>query len=70
LAVTPRLFDLVEKYAVAGKQVHDANLVSTMLLHGIRQVLTHNVGDFTRFSALVTILPLVPADEVDEAQAP
>jgi hypothetical protein len=41
------------------KQVHDGNIVSTMLLYGIRHILTHNVGDFARFSDLVTVLPLV-----------
>src|SRR5947209_1098388 len=28
LAVTPRLLDLIEKYAVAGKQVHDTHTVT------------------------------------------
>ncbi len=58
-AETAQLLALVERYTVAGKQVHDANIVSTMLLHGIRHILTHNVGDFARFSDLVTVLPLV-----------
>ena len=59
LAVTAQLLVLIEKYAVAGKQVHDANLVSTMLVHGIQHILPHNVSDFARFSDLVTVLPLV-----------
>jgi predicted nucleic acid-binding protein len=69
LATVAQLFDLVERYVVAGKQVHDANLVSTMLLHGVRQILTHNVGDFARFSDLVAIVPLVPTAKTAEAQA-
>jgi predicted nucleic acid-binding protein len=59
LVVTAQLLVLVEKYTVAGKQVHDANIVSTMLFHGIQHILTHNVGDFARFSELITVLPLV-----------
>jgi predicted nucleic acid-binding protein len=69
LAVTAGLLDLVEKYFVAGKQVHDANLVSTMLLHGVHQILTHNVGDFMRFSDLITIVPLVPREGVEPPAA-
>ena len=35
----------------AGKKVHDANIVATMLAHGIRHLLTFNVADFRRFEA-------------------
>ncbi len=56
--VTERLLTLMEEIAVGGKQVHDANIVATMLVYGIRQLLTHNTGDFARFSELITALPL------------
>ncbi|OGG51730.1 MAG: hypothetical protein A3F84_23555 [Candidatus Handelsmanbacteria bacterium RIFCSPLOWO2_12_FULL_64_10] len=56
--VLKTLGDLLEKISVSGKQIHDANLVATMLTHGIRHLLTHNTGDFTRFSAFITVLPL------------
>jgi predicted nucleic acid-binding protein len=59
-AVTAHLLSLLGSVACAGKQVHDANIVATMLAHGIPRLLTHNVGDFARFAASITILPLVP----------
>ena len=39
-----------------GKQVHDANLVATMLAHGIRRLLTFNLADFQRFAGLVELV--------------
>lgn len=57
-AVTVKLLELMDGFEIAGKQVHDANIVATMLVHGITQVLTHNITDFARFSSLITVLPL------------
>jgi predicted nucleic acid-binding protein len=56
--VTERLLTLMETILIGGKQVHDANIVATMLVYGIPQLLTHNTGDFARFSGLITVLPL------------
>lgn len=55
---TDRLLVLLEHIPTGGSQVHDANIVATMQVHGIRQLLTHNVGDFARFAHLITIVPL------------
>ena len=60
-AVLDVLDRLVGSIVVAGKQVHDANIVATMVTYGIRSLLTHNTGDFARFAHLITIVPLVPA---------
>jgi predicted nucleic acid-binding protein len=57
--VTERLLGLLRAVSVAGKQVHDANIVATMQVYGIRHLLTHNVDAFTRFAAFVTVVPLV-----------
>jgi predicted nucleic acid-binding protein len=57
--VTEELLRLLTRVAVAGKQVHDANVVATMLVQRIPRLLTNNVGDFARFSDIITILPLV-----------
>ena len=57
--VTERLIALLAAVSVGGKQVHDANIVATMQVYGIRQLLTHNVDDFTRFAAFVTVVPLL-----------
>jgi predicted nucleic acid-binding protein len=56
--VTQRLLSLMEEIPVGGKQVHDANIVATMLVYHIPQLLTHNTGDFSRFSQLINVLPL------------
>jgi predicted nucleic acid-binding protein len=56
--VTGRLLSLMEEIPIGGKQVHDANIVATMLVYHIPQMLTHNTGDFSRFSQLINVLPL------------
>jgi hypothetical protein len=43
---------------VSGKQIHDANIVATMIAYRIEYLLTHNVVDFERFTSLIHILPL------------
>jgi predicted nucleic acid-binding protein len=57
--VMGHLFSLLAAIPCAGKQIHDANVVATMLGHGIQRLLTHNIADFTRFAAHVTIIPLI-----------
>ncbi len=57
--VTHQLLRLLEETNTSGKQVHDANIVATMLAHGIDSLLTHNSQDFKRFSHLITLIPLV-----------
>jgi hypothetical protein len=37
-------------------QVHDANVVTTMLVHGERRLLTFNEADFRRFTALIEVV--------------
>ena len=53
--VRARLLQLLAAYRVAGKQVHDANLVATMLAHGITRLLTFNAADFNRFADIITV---------------
>jgi predicted nucleic acid-binding protein len=53
--VRTRLLDLLADHPIAGKQVHDANLVATMLAYDITRILTFNVADFRRFAGLITI---------------
>ena len=57
-AVTETLLELIEKVEVGGKQIHDANIVATMLANGIPTLLTHNAGDFVRFRDLIQVIPL------------
>ena len=51
-----RLTELLAQVPTGGKQVHDANLVATMLAHVITRLLTFNSSDLRRFSPLVEIV--------------
>jgi toxin-antitoxin system PIN domain toxin len=57
-AVWDQLRALSRDHAFAGRQVHDANIVATMLAHGEHRLLTFNTGDFLRFSGLVELVTL------------
>jgi predicted nucleic acid-binding protein len=56
--VNTRLLALLDDVACRGKQVHDANIVATMLVHGVDTLVTLNVDDFVRFEKLVRIRDL------------
>ena len=47
--VWDQLMELSRRYSFGGRQVHDANIVATMLENGIRRLLTFNGADFRRF---------------------
>lgn len=57
--VAARLLELVRAVPLGGRQIHDANIVATMLHYGLSRLPTHNVGDFARFADLIEIQPLV-----------
>ena len=59
-AVTAELLRLLAAVTVQGRQVHDANIVATMLAHGVPNLLTHNAADFARYVPAITVVPLVP----------
>jgi predicted nucleic acid-binding protein len=61
--ITARLLEIIKQYSVAGKQIHDANIVATMLVHDIPALLTHNTADFKRYQEIITVLPLVRLSE-------
>ena len=54
--VWDRLVMLSRRYSFAGRQVHDANIVATMLAHGERRLLTFNGADFRRFARLIEVI--------------
>jgi predicted nucleic acid-binding protein len=54
-SVTAHLVNLLGAVPIGGKQVHDANIVATMLAQNISRLLTHNTADFARFSAFITV---------------
>lgn len=53
--VANRLAELLEETNSSGKQVHDANVVATMLVHGVDTVVTMNTVDFARFGPHVHV---------------
>jgi predicted nucleic acid-binding protein len=56
--VVERLQELIGSVPCAGKQIHDANLVATMLQQGIETLVTINVQDFERFGPWVAVVRL------------
>ncbi len=48
---------LVRQYAVKGKEVHDARLVAFAVAHQIRDILTLNPDDFTRYREVTAWTP-------------
>jgi predicted nucleic acid-binding protein len=55
-AVWEQLTELGRRYSFGGRQVHDANIVATMLAYGKRRLLTFNGPDFRRFNELIEIV--------------
>jgi len=53
--VSQQLLELMATHETGGKQVHDANIVATMLSYNIPSLLTHNARDFQRFSDVIKI---------------
>ncbi len=47
--VTEYLVTLCREVPTGGKQIHDANIVATMLARGERRLLTFNAADFRRY---------------------
>jgi predicted nucleic acid-binding protein len=59
LTTTRALMDIVERGAVAGKQMHDANLVAVALAHGAT-IVTDDRRHFARFAGAIGIETLAP----------
>jgi predicted nucleic acid-binding protein len=56
--VAGRLLELLDAVDCTGRRVHDANVVATMLVHGVDTLVTSNVADFTRFGDRVRVAGL------------
>lgn len=54
--VTNWLMPLCRQVPVGGKQIHDANILATMLTHGELRLLTFNVADFRRFVGWIELV--------------
>jgi predicted nucleic acid-binding protein len=56
-AVLDRLIALLGTHVGMGRQVHDTNIVATMLEHGIYRLLTFNPADFRCFAGIIQLEP-------------
>ena len=57
-AVTEQLVALCREIPVGGRQIHDANIVATMLAHDERQILTLNAAHFQRYRNQIELAPV------------
>lgn len=55
-AVTDRLLALLREVPAGGRQIHDANIVATMLAYGERRLLTFNTADFRRYADWIELI--------------
>lgn len=55
-AVTEWLITLLREVSVGGRQIHDANIIATMLAHGERKLLTFNTSDFRRYGDRIELM--------------
>jgi predicted nucleic acid-binding protein len=56
--VRDMLLQLLDAVPCLGKQVHDANIVATMVAHRVPRLLTLNPSDFARFRSWITVASL------------
>ena len=56
--VTERFVALCREVPVGGRQIHDANIVATMLAHDERRLLTLNTSHFRRYSDRIELAPV------------
>jgi predicted nucleic acid-binding protein len=54
--VTEQLYVLLDEIPCGGRQTYDANIVATMLAHGISRLLTYNRADFQRFAGFIDVI--------------
>lgn len=54
--VTRVLVALCRDVPVAGRRVHDANIVATMLAHAEERLLTFDLQDFQRYDGRITLI--------------
>ena len=56
--VTELLMALCREVSVGGRQIHDANIVATMLAYGERRLLTFNTSDFLRYGGRIELVTI------------
>ena len=56
--VTEYLVAMCREVPAGGRQIHDANIVATMLAHGERRLLTFNTADFRRYGDRIELVDI------------
>ena len=56
--VTELLVELCREIPAGGRQIHDANIVATMLARGERRLLTFNTADFRRYGDRIELVDI------------
>lgn len=59
---TAMLLNLLVSHPTHGKNIHDANIVATMLVHEIKILLTLNIDDMKRFSDRISLISIDPIE--------
>lgn len=54
-AISLMLIELIDRYGVRGKRIHDANIVASMIAHRLPILVTENGDDFAVYSEIETI---------------
>ena len=54
--VAATLVSLFRDVAVGGRQIHDANIVATILAHSENRLLTFNIDDFRRYGNRIELM--------------
>ena len=54
--MTEYLVTLCREVPTGGRQIHDANIVATMLARGERRLLTFNAADFRRYGDRIELV--------------
>ncbi len=55
--IARRWLELVRRYEVKGKEVHDARVVAFALAHNLSHILTLNPSDFNRYREVTAVTP-------------
>jgi predicted nucleic acid-binding protein len=69
-SVSIRLRNLVGAGEISGKAVHDANIVATLIEHGIELLTTENPEDFAGYPGIKTVRLSEVEDQLSTADGP
>ena len=59
---TENLLHFIDAYQVKGKQIHDCNIVASMIQHQVFSIYTNNEADFKRYEPVIQIISLIDTE--------